>query len=97
MSEPIKVFVAKNCQPCKEIEELLTKGQFLVDGEEGKADLIDIETEEGFPRIAEVGLISVPAAYRGKNKCNLRIDDETQTLLIECQPGTSDYGENQAT
>lgn len=85
MSDPVKVFIAEHCEPCKEIKELLTEGKFSINGEEGKVDLIDIETEEGFPHVAELGLSNVPAAYRGKKKCDIKIDDETQTVLIECE------------
>jgi len=82
--DKVKVFSAGHCRPCDEIKELLKKGQFLVDGEEGKAELVDIETEEGFSQVEEVDLETVPVAYRGKKQCKISIDDETETLLIEC-------------
>jgi len=87
----IKVFVATHCEPCKGVKELLEKGHFLVNGAEAQVELVDIETEEGFVQIFE-GLGGVPAAYRDGKKCNIRIDEETQTLMLECHDGAENPG-----
>lgn len=47
-------------------------------------ELIDLESDEGFLYIAEFGLTGVPSAYRGKQKCEMKIDDETNILHIIC-------------
>lgn len=81
-----KVYVAAHCQPCQAIKELLEKRRFLVNGDEGEVDLIDIETEEGFKQIFP-GLEGVPSAYRDGKKCNIQIDGET--LLLDCPDESS--------
>jgi glutaredoxin len=83
----IKVYVAQHCEPCKEVKDLLESGHFLVDGQESEIDLIDIESEEGFPLAQSQGLTSVPQAFSGDKQCRIKIDDETKTLLIECGDG----------
>lgn len=66
---------------------MLEKGHFLINGAEGQVELIDIESEEGFKRIAELGLEGVPAVYKESKKCLIQIDRETDTLLLECEGG----------
>ena len=75
------IYVATHCQPCQEIKELLEKRHFLVNGEEGEVELVDIETEEGFSRIFPE-LEGVPSAYQEGKKCLIRI--EKDTLFLEC-------------
>jgi len=86
----VTIYVSEHCEPCKEVKELLEKGQFLVDGEESEIDLVDIETEEGFPHIQAHDLSGIPKAFSEGRQCNIRVDDATQTLLIECGDGESD-------
>lgn len=47
-------------------------------------ELIDLETDEGFPYIAEFGLTGVPSAYKGKQKCEIQIDQDSNMLRIVC-------------
>ena len=46
-------------------------------------DLIDIETEEGFKQIFE-GMEGVPAAYQDGKKSRIKVDEESETLVLEC-------------
>lgn len=78
----VKVYIASHCLPCKVVEDSLKKGRFLIDGEEGEVELIDIETDEGYKQIFD-GLGSVPAAYLDGKKCKLYMDDD-ETLILEC-------------
>lgn len=89
--EKVSVFVATHCQPCQEIKRLLEEGHFLINGTEGQIDLVDIESEEGFPKIAEIGLEGVPAAYQGSKKCRILVDEETETVMLECTEETIDH------
>lgn len=88
----VQVYIANHCQPCQEVKELLEKGHFLINGAEGQAELVDIESEEGFKRIAELGLEGVPAVYQGGKKCKIQVDSETDTLLLECGESGEDKG-----
>jgi glutaredoxin len=94
MSEPEKatkekpivtIYTAGHCTPCDEVKDLLTKGQFLIDGEEGEIDVIDIETDEGFDKAQAMELTAVPQAFRDGKECRIKIDDESHTILIECE------------
>ena len=84
MVTKVKVFVAGHCEPCQEVKDLIAKGQFIIDGEEGEIDLIDIESEEGFPQIKENNITGVPQAFREGKQCRIHIDEEDGTLLIDC-------------
>jgi len=53
-------------------------------------ELIDIETDEGFPYIAEFALSGVPSAYKGKEKCEIKIDREAKILHIICPEITTE-------
>lgn len=77
------VYIATHCQPCEEIKRLLEKGHFLVNGTEGEVELIDIETDEGFKRMDETD--KVPSAYQDGKACKILIDEDSDTLLLECQ------------
>lgn len=79
----IRVYTARHCTPCHEVEELIKQGRF-----EGKIELIDIETDEGFEKFRKEVLDfsdgAVPSAYKDGKKCIIHIDDESNSLLLEC-------------
>ena len=84
MPRTIKIFTAGHCEPCHEVTKLLKEGKFEVDIDDVDIDLIDIETDEGFPQIAENDLNGVPAArFQGK-ECKIRIDHDIGILVISC-------------
>ncbi|MDD5510673.1 MAG: hypothetical protein PHI12_07685 [Dehalococcoidales bacterium] len=85
--EMIKVYTAGHCTPCEEIKKALQEGNFTVDGKEETIDVIDIETDEGFVEAQKRELTAVPQAFRGAKECKIKIDDETKTVLIECENG----------
>lgn len=76
------VYLANHCRPCHEIKKLLEERHFLVNGEKGEVELVDIETEEGFKRIFPE-LEGVPSAYQEGKRCSIRIEENT--LLLECR------------
>lgn len=80
MSEPIRVFISASCEPCQEIKRLIEAGRF----DQPDVEMVDLETEEGYPWLEKMNLTRVPAAYRGTKTCTLSIDDENQKLIIEC-------------
>lgn len=75
-----RVFVANHCGPCHIVKDMVEKGQTS----EKDVELIDIESEEGFPYIAEFALSGIPSAYKEKQKCEIRIDQEANILHIIC-------------
>ena len=85
MGEKIKVFISNHCGPCKKVRELIEQGKFNTE----EVELIDLETEEGFPYIERLGLNKTPSAYIGTNKCRLSFDKNEPFLIIEC-PGIGD-------
>jgi glutaredoxin len=87
----VKVYVATHCQPCEEVKRLLEKGHFSINGIEGEVDLIDVETEEGFKQIFE-GMDAVPAAYSDGKRCKISIDEEGETLILECPSESANPG-----
>ena len=84
----IKVFVSDHCEPCHKIKKLLIDGAFVVNEEEGhEVNLVDIETEEGFKEmVSQEGIEGVPSAYEGDHRCQIKVDEEAQLLILEC-PG----------
>jgi glutaredoxin len=80
----IRVYTAKHCKPCHSVERLIKEGRFA--GEE--VELVDIETDEGFKKFKEEVLDfsdgAVPSAYKGGEKCLIHIDEENNSLLLEC-------------
>jgi len=80
MTERIKVFVSNHCGPCQQIKKLVEEGRFNAE----ELELIDLETEEGFPYIEKLGLSKTPSAYRGTQECRLSYDRNEPFLLIDC-------------
>lgn len=94
--EKTRIFVSEHCGHCQVIKDMVQNGQ--VDDKD--VELIDLETDEGFPYIAEFGLTGVPSAYIGKQKCEIQIDQESNVLRIVCPetpiieaPPSSDEGQ----
>jgi hypothetical protein len=84
-----RIFVSKHCGPCQIIKDMVQNGQ--VDDDKD-IELIDLETDEGFPYIAEFGLTGVPSAYKDKQKCEIKIDQDSNILRIIC-PETPTTGD----
>jgi glutaredoxin len=78
--QKLRVFVSANCGPCQEIKEAINAGRFNAE----EVDLIDIETEEGFPWIKKLGLTKAPSAYLGRKECEMFINREDNSLYIDC-------------
>jgi len=79
----IRIYTAKHCRPCHDVERLIKEGRFIGETE---IELIDIETDEGFQKFREEVLDfsdgAVPSAYKDGEKCLIRIDNNN--LLLEC-------------
>jgi glutaredoxin len=78
--QKVKIFVSASCGPCERVKKLIQEGKFNLED----VDLIDLETEEGFPWIERLNLDRVPAAFEGNKVCRLDIDPEQQSLVITC-------------
>lgn len=81
--DKFRIFVAEHCGPCHVVREMAEKGQ--VDPKD--VEIIDVESDEGFPFIAEYDLQGVPSAYMGKQKCSIQIDKDQNLVRIVC-PGS---------
>lgn len=82
--DKVRVFISGSCGPCKEIKQLIEEGKF----NQEEVDVLDLETEDGFPWLERMQLTRVPAAYKGKQSCELEIDTETNSLIITCPEGS---------
>lgn len=81
----IRIYTAKHCPPCHQIEEFIKQGKFTGENE---IEIIDIETDEGFEKfrkeVLQFGDGAVPSAYKDGKKCLIRVDEETNNILLEC-------------
>lgn len=79
----IRVYTAKHCTPCHEVERLIKEGRF-----DGEIELVDIETDEGFLKFKDQVLQhtdgAVPSAYKDGKRCKIQIDEEEDRLIFEC-------------
>lgn len=73
-----------DCEPCKEINQLVESGKFV--SPDGEVDLVDISTDEGFKRFNEQVLSkqdgAVPSAYKDGKKCQILLEDGK--VFFEC-------------
>jgi hypothetical protein len=82
----LKIYVADGCKPCEEIKELAEAGKMLTNvGADTDIHLVDVTSDEGFPEIEREKLTGVPVAKYDGRTCKLSIDEETKTLIIDCQ------------
>lgn len=82
----ILLFKASECEPCREIDELVKNGRFEADieGEIG-VRVVDITTEEGFAELLRhPDILEVPSAKHGDKVCKISIDHEDGVLIFTC-------------
>lgn len=87
MSEKIiRLFTAEHCTPCHEIKKLVEEGRFTIDGKsEGEAEIIDLETDEGFENVEKHSLDAIPSAIdESGKKCKISVDEENQVVQFKC-------------
>lgn len=82
--EKVRVFVSEHCGPCQIVKDMVEKGQVS-----DEVELVDIESDEGFPYIKEFALSGVPSAYKGNEKCEIKIDQAANKLHIVCPQATT--------
>lgn len=63
----LQIFVAEHCEGCQQLKEIAENGGFGDD-----VEVVDVETEEGFPKVAEMELTEIPAAYEDGVKCRIK-------------------------
>ena len=76
MGKKLTIFVAEHCPPCQILKEIAASGGF---GEE--VEVVDVESEEGFPQIAEKDLTEIPSAFQGEMKCEIRWSDTNVEIV----------------
>lgn len=78
----IRIYTAKHCIPCKEIEQKIKPPDT---GEE--LEVIDIETDEGFEKFKQEVLDYsdgvVPSAYKDGKRCKIGFD-ENGDIILDC-------------
>lgn len=79
-NKKIVYYTSKNseCEPCKEINDLVEQGSFRTP--DGDLDVVDITTEEGWERFNKEVLSkqdgAVPSAYLEGKKCMIMIAED---------------------
>jgi len=73
----LKIFIAKHCLPCQQLKEIAENGGFGDD-----VEVIDVESEEGFPKVAEMELMEIPSAYEDGKKCRIKYSGDN--VEIKC-------------
>ncbi len=79
MTHKIRIFTAEGCQPCIPIKELVEEGRL-----DAAVELIDISSPAGLEYMKQLGLDEVPAAYKGSERCQMRINEGDGFLNIIC-------------
>lgn len=81
----LKIFVAEGCRSCGEIKRLVKDGKIATNcGPNTEVKLVDVTTDEGFPDVEREKLTGVPSARFEGHVCNLSIDEDTKTLIVDC-------------
>ena len=80
-----------DCEPCKEINDLIEQGKFQ--SPDGEIDLVDITTDAGFERFNQEVLSkqdgAVPSAYLKGKKCMIMIEDGVVQFECNGEPSPS--------
>ncbi|HUS04450.1 MAG TPA: hypothetical protein VMY79_02880 [Dehalococcoidia bacterium] len=84
----LKIFISEHCLPCQQLKEIAKNGGFGDD-----VEVIDIETEEGFPKIAEMELVEIPVAYEDGKKCAIKYSNDN--IEIKCPAENKIIGETE--
>ena len=82
----VKLFIGGHCEPCAEVKKLVEEGAFVIDDEEGaQVEMIDVETDEGFPNVEKYQLSGIPRAFDEQgHQCKIGIDRENNVLVFQC-------------
>ncbi len=79
--QKVKVFISSSCGPCQTVKDAIASGKFNLED----VELIDLESDEGFPYIEKMGLSKVPAAFLGKKQCDINVTEDGG-IFIDCSP-----------
>ncbi|MHB8084348.1 MAG: glutaredoxin domain-containing protein [Dehalococcoidia bacterium] len=81
------IYTSENCGPCQSLRELIARGKLKED-----AEIVNIETDEGFDRfsreVLSQGDSEVPSAFLNGQKCAIKVDEDTEEIVIECPKAT---------
>lgn len=77
MGKP-KIFIAEHCQPCEQIKQLASEGKL------DDVEIVDVESEDGFPYIDQLGIDRVPIGYKDGQFCMIEIDEGAQKVRLIC-------------
>jgi len=80
----LQIFIGENAG--QELKEIADNGGFGDD-----VEVIDIGTEEGFPKVAEMELTEIPSAYEDGKRCAIKYSD--YNVEINCPAENEVIGE----
>jgi glutaredoxin len=85
----VTLFTAESCKPCHVVKKLVESGAFEIIGAPGaEVEIVDVETDAGFPSIEKHKLTGVPEAIDDSGaRCRIELDEETQRVLFTCGAG----------
>jgi len=72
----IKVFVGEHCPSCQPVKDFVKSGKL-----KGEIEIIDVETEEGFPYIEKMNLEIIPSVYADDKKCQIEYDEKGENVI----------------
>jgi len=84
----IKLFIAEHCEPCQAVKNIVQKAK------SEDVEMVDVETDEGFPYIQQLGIEGIPSAYKEGEKCELYVDEEAEVINIICRGDRKDLPES---
>ena len=85
----LQIFIAEHCSPCQDLKAAVEAGKFGTD-----VEIIDVESEEGFPYIEKLGLTEVPSAFFKGKKCLVHYKDDG--LQLECPDDSQEATTNES-
>jgi len=81
----LQIFIGENAG--QELKEIAENGGFGDD-----VEVIDVGSEEGFPRVAEMDLTEIPSAYEDGKRCTIKYSD--YNIEIKCPAENEIIGED---
>ena len=83
----IRLYVSKNCTPCKDVKDLIKEGRYTA---AEQVELVDIDSKEGFAEFQEKVLDrqdgGVPSAFQDGRKCEVLYNEDEDILVFKCPP-----------
>ncbi len=88
----VTVFYASHCIPCHEVVDNMQNREVALQGADN-VELVDVESEEGFSKIGDNNIETIPVAIREDGKTCRIFKGENDTVLIDCDDENENHTE----